>query len=429
MSTIRLTVGLAAAWLAVPGWAQTKPDSPPSALLAKAIENNRDLLAVRQRIDEARGLLRQAGVRPAPTLEASGTTGRPLGTVGEEQFGAGISQTLETAGKRPLRIRVAEKQLALAEAEYDERVRQLRFEVRARYAEYAAEGERLQIVERLQQAYRRSLELMRTRVEQGDAAALERDLLLVELSRTEAQRAVIAGRMQAARAELAKLAGLQDSRAVEPPVTGPLAEIRLELGELQKKSLAERPDLKAAELVRQQGEAQGSLAQAEGKADVTLSAGYNRVYSRFDEQLGLTPAGIPTTLRDRDDVLTVGVSIPLFGRSRNLGNIEVAVARMRGAQYRREFLERSIPLEVESAWVRYTSARQAHEMLDQTVLRQAGKNLEVIQSAYRLGQLRLLDVLNEQRRLLDTQLAAVDAKLEVQRGMADLERASGGELQ
>jgi len=128
-------------------------------------------------------------------------------------------------------------------------------------------------------------------------------------------------------------------------------------------------------------------------------------------------------------VLTVGVSIPLFGRSRNLGNIEAAVARTRGAQYRREFLERSIPLEVESAWVRYTSARQAHEMLDQTVLRQAGKNLEVIQSAYRLGQLRLLDVLNEQRRLLDTQLAAVDAKLEVQRGMADLERASGGELQ
>jgi cobalt-zinc-cadmium efflux system outer membrane protein len=79
--------------------------------------------------------------------------------------------------------------------------------------------------------------------------------------------------------------------------------------------------------------------------------------------------------------------------------------------------------------VRYTSARQAYQTLDQTVLRQAGKNLEVIQSAYRLGQLRLLDVLNEQRRLLDTQLAAVDAKLEVQRGMADLERASGGELQ
>ncbi|MBK7928043.1 MAG: hypothetical protein IPJ98_11320 [Bryobacterales bacterium] len=85
MSTIRtLTVGLAAAWLAVPGSAQTKPDSSPSALLAKAIESNRDPLAVSQRIDEARGLLRQAGVRACALLEVSGTTGRALGgLVGE----------------------------------------------------------------------------------------------------------------------------------------------------------------------------------------------------------------------------------------------------------------------------------------------------------------------------------------------------------
>jgi cobalt-zinc-cadmium efflux system outer membrane protein len=427
--TIRLTVGLAAAWLAVPAWAQPSPGSAPSALLATAIENNRDLRAVRQRIDEARGLLRQAGIRPAPTLEVSGTTGRPLGTVGEEQFGAGISQTMETAGKRSKRMQIAEKQLALAQAEYDERVRLLRFEVRARYAEYAADAERLQIVERLQQAYRSSLELMKARVDQGDAAAIERDLLLVELSRTEAQQTAIAGRILSARVDLARLAGLQNAQAVDPPVIGPLAGLRLELAEIRQKSLARRPDLRAAEIIRQQGEAQGLLSQAEGKADVTLSAGYARVYSRFDGQLGFTPAGLPTTLRDRDDVLTVGVSIPLFARNRNLGNIEAALAMTRAAQYHREFLERSIPLEVESAWARFTSARQAYQTLDQTVLRQAGRNLEVIRAAYQLGHLRLLDVLNEERRLLDTQMAAVDAKLEVRRGLADLEKASGGELQ
>jgi len=162
---------------------------------------------------------------------------------------------------------------------------------------------------------------------------------------------------------------------------------------------------------------------------VTLSAGYSRVYSRFDDQYGLTPAGALTLLRDRDDVLSVGVSVPLFGRNRNAGNLEAAAARTRGAQYRMESLERSIPLEVEAAWRRVSSARQAHETLDQAVLRQAERNLEVIRGAYQLGQLRLLDVLNEQRRLLDIQLAAVDAKLDVLRGLAELERASGGELQ
>ncbi len=424
----RLTVGLAAACMAIPVWPQTDQVSS-SVLLARAIENNRELLAAKQRVEEARGLLRQAGVRPAPTLEATGTTGRPLGTLGEEQFGAGVSQTFETAGKRSKRMQVAKRQLALAEAEYDERVRQLRFEVRFRFAEYATEAERLQIFERLRESYQRSLDLMEARVAQGDAAALERDLLLVELSRTEAQRAAVGGRMQAARAELARLADLPDPQSVEPPAIGPPAAIPFGLEQLKRKSLEERPDLRAAEILRQQGEAEAMLARSQGKADVTLSASYHRVFSRFDNQLGLTPAGVPTTLQDRDDVLSVGVSIPLFGRNRNLGNIEAAIARTRSAKYRREFLERSIPLEVESAWPRLASAWQAYQTLDQTVLRQAEKNLEVIQQAYRLGQLRFLDVLNEQRRLLDTQLAAVDSKLEVLRGLAELERATGGELQ
>jgi cobalt-zinc-cadmium efflux system outer membrane protein len=46
-----------------------------------------------------------------------------------------------------------------------------------------------------------------------------------------------------------------------------------------------------------------------------------------------------------------------------------------------------------------------------------------------LGQLRLLDVLNEQRRLLDLQLAKVDAEVEVLRSLTELEKAVGGELQ
>ena len=45
-----------------------------------------------------------------------------------------------------------------------------------------------------------------------------------------------------------------------------------------------------------------------------------------------------------------------------------------------------------------------------------------------LGQLRLLDVLNEQRRLLETQLGYIDAEAELARSLAELERAAGGEL-
>jgi cobalt-zinc-cadmium efflux system outer membrane protein len=52
----------------------------------------------------------------------------------------------------------------------------------------------------------------------------------------------------------------------------------------------------------------------------------------------------------------------------------------------------------------------------------------VIREAYRLGQLRLLDVLNEQRRLVDLQLSYIEAQAQAARALVELERAVGGPL-
>lgn len=428
MSPFRLLVGVAAASLATPGWPQQAPLPPSNELLDLAIQNNRELQAVKVRVDEARALLRQAGLRPAPALEANAATGRPLGTVGEEQYGAAVSQTFETAGKRSLRIQVAAKLLALAEAEFDERLRQLRFDIRARWAAFAGESERFQTLDRLARTHEQSLDLMRARVEQGDAAALERDLLAVELGRALALRDASSGRLEAARADLARLAGAASPARVPAPPAIALPPTAFDLAQLTRSALATRPDLRAASLASLQSEAEVALARAQGKADVTLSAGFTRVYSRFDGLFGATPSGALMRLHDRDDILSVGVALPLFSRRRNLGNVEAAVARSRGAQLRLEFLERSVPLEVESALRRLVSARRAAQTLDGSVLRQSEQNLEVIRQAYRLGQLRLLDVLNEQRRLIDTQLAGIDARVDALLALADLEKAIGGEL-
>ena len=64
----------------------------------------------------------------------------------------------------------------------------------------------------------------------------------------------------------------------------------------------------------------------------------------------------------------------------------------------------------------------------QGVVDQADQNLVVMREAYTLGQLRLVDVLNEQRRLIDTRLAYVDAETELAQAAADLERAVGMDL-
>lgn len=85
-------------------------------------------------------------------------------------------------------------------------------------------------------------------------------------------------------------------------------------------------------------------------------------------------------------------------------------------------------LEVEAAWARYEAARKTVAIFQRGVVDESNRNLAIIRQAYELGQLRLLDVLNEQRRQLETQLSAIDAEAELARSAAELERAAGGEL-
>ncbi len=400
-----------------------------SALKQYAMGHHQELLAIRQDIDEAQGALRQAGLRPAAQLGVTGTTGRALGTIGEEQFGASISKTLEAAGKRSGRIAVATEEVALRQAAFDEAVRNLRYQLRLHYAEYVSETNRLRIIDEVLRNWQDSLELMTVRVQQGDAAVLERDLLRVELARSRAEKARIEGALEQARLDLAVLAAYEDPRKVPAPDDAASSDPPLDLPETQRRALNLRPDLRAAMIVQRQAEAGVSLAKAEGKPDWALSAGYSRVYSRFDDQKGINPNnGSLMTLRDRDDLLTVGLEIPLFSGSRNRGNMESAVARQAGSQHRVKAMELSIPLQVEAAWNQFTSAKEAHQILTGEVLSQSENNIRILQQAYQLGHLQMLDVLNEQRRLYSMRVEAVDLQLRMMQAFASLEYAYAGEL-
>ena len=118
-------------------------------LVSAALRRNGEYLAVQQRIQEAQGLLRQAGVRPNSTVEIEAANGRALGSPGEGDYTAGFFQPVETGGKRNRRIDVANIGIELAQAELAERKRQLLFEVQSHYAEVMAAHDRVAIAEKI----------------------------------------------------------------------------------------------------------------------------------------------------------------------------------------------------------------------------------------------------------------------------------------
>jgi cobalt-zinc-cadmium efflux system outer membrane protein len=409
--------------------AQTGPPAlPVTDLVDMAMQRNRDFLAATQRIAETQGLLRQAGVRPAPALDIEESTSRPFGSDGEQVFSAGYSHTFETFGKRDKRIAVAEITAEAVKADLADRVRRLTFDVKTKYAHAVRDQQKLEAIQRLSSTNREYYKLTDARVQRGDAAPLEGQLFLTELSRVEAQEVVLAGTADRALLELRTVVGVPPTEplSLAPPELP--AATRRSLSDLQTQGLRDRADLRVLKLLEDQALAEEALAHAEGKPDMTASAHYSRTNSKFD-QLGYDQSGKLVPVQDRDNVLTVGLSILLFPPKRNLGAIEAAQARSAAARLQREHLESVVHMEVEAAYRRWQSAVHAVDILSHGVIGQSEKNLAVVRLAHTAGQLRILDVLNEQRRLIETQVAYLDAQSELFEAFAELEASVGGSIQ
>jgi len=397
-------------------------------LVNAALQRNGDYLAAEQRRQEAQALLRQAGVRPSSTVEIEAANGGVLGSAGEANYTAGFFKPIETGGKRNRRIDAAQVGIELVQAELDERKRQLLFDLQARYAEAVAARDRVAVVERILELNRENFRLTAARVEKGDAARLEGQLLSVELKRIEAQRTSFQGKLTSSLIELKRIAGLPPEQAIETNTPFNTWDATTSLQELKRRALSNRPDLRGVGLLARQGGAEAELARANASPDLTLAAKYSRVDSKFD-QLGISPpSGALVPLRDQSNLLVFGISIPVFNKNRTKGEVEAARAREAAATLRRDFLIKTIASEVEATYRRWEDARSASETLRTGVLDQSAQNVSIIQQAYRLGQLRLLDVLNEQRRLLDSQLAYIDAVAEQAQAFAELQRAVGGDV-
>jgi cobalt-zinc-cadmium efflux system outer membrane protein len=241
-------------------------------------------------------------------------------------------------------------------------------------------------------------------------------------------RLLFSNQVERALLELKTLAGMKPgeplrlSGALVVPAAG------LTLAEALKRALAGRPDLLAARLEVNLADAEVALAQAGAAPDLVATGRYSRSWTRFDAYGLSAPGGAAVPLRDADNVLTAGVSITLPVRNRNQGNIQAAVARRQAARYRAGYLEQSIAHELEAAYGRYETARQAARLFEDGVVRQSEENLRVLRAAYDLGERQVLEVITEQRRLVDTQKTYSEILRESYLALVDLERATASPL-
>ncbi|MBI3652707.1 MAG: TolC family protein [Acidobacteria bacterium] len=391
------------------------------ALFNLAASRNRNLLAARQNLAIINGRLVQSGLRPNPTLDTEYVTDKIVGSgQGEYGISAAYIQPLELAGKRRKRLRVSQLELEQAEKELAFQEQQLAAEIRSQFAEALAATENLRITEQLIAFNEETLRFIQLRFTEGDAARLDVNLIRVEVGRLRAQLLQSENRVRTALSQLRTLAGLGSEENVR--LQGALNPLKvmegLTLEGLQLAAMQSRTDLQAARIGETAADARLRLAEAEAVPNINIFGRFTQDKSIF----GLSSGG---RLVDVDRKAAFGVSVPLPFFNRNQGAIAEAVATRAQTRYRREFLEQVIKRDVTVAFNRLQTAKEAIQLYETDIVPRSQENLQMIRTAYDLGDKDILDVIAEQRRLIETKQQYIDALKEYYLSTVELERALG----
>jgi outer membrane protein, heavy metal efflux system len=393
-------------------------------LVRRALQSNGELAAARLDLERGRARIRQAGLRPNPTLDLEQTTGRFTGSSDERDSSVGVALPIELAAKRQRRIDVADRELAAIEAEIADRERQLTRAVFGAYADALAARRELHITDEVRTLDEQTKGIVQVRVENRDAPRLELNLLLTEIDRLRSRRALVDGRVDAALLTLKNLVGVPpdgtldlDGSPARPPATLPDLPGTLEAAVAM--ALDRRPDLELARLNELTASAELQLARAGAWPDLNVSGRFTTSRMAID-----LPSPLPQAIQ-KDRTLAFGVSIDLPFANANQGAKAEAAVAIQQAQRRREFLEQVVRTEVASAFRRAEASRGAIAIFEQGVIDRSMDNIRVVRAAYDLGEFRITDLINEQRRLLDAQREYTDALTEHYQALADLYAATG----
>lgn len=326
----------------------------------------------------------------------------------QREWNAGLAQTFEIAGQPGYRREATSQELAALQAALQDTRRQVRADIEQRFVQVlalqlriATEAEALRLVEDAAAAVQK-------RVAAGEDSRLDGNLAAVEAERGRNQLAALRERLTEARAELAS--ALQMAPDSQPEVAGELmpAAPSYTLDQLLETARL-RPQLRALELREAAAASRLGLERATVYPDITL---------------GLT-AGREGPNDAREKVVGLSLSLPLPLFRRNAAGIGKATTELTQAQIERQVAGRDIPARLRALWLNVDSLRARVKRLEERVLASLDQNQRLSATAYRAGEIGLLQLIVVNRQVLDGRRDLVDARSELRLATIALEAAAG----
>lgn len=369
-------------------------------LEALALSNNPALAAANAAVAKSRGLLRQVGVGPNPTL---GYSGNQLADQATDQHTVFLEQEFVRGNKLALNRQVLRHTTEAQRWEMEAQSFRVLTDVRVRFYEAMAIQHQLDATIDFAQVAKRGVDVASQLQEAGEGTVV--DVLLSKTLMSETNLAIEQARAnyRGAWKDLAAVAGLPDLQPVrlvgnfETPVViqdweNTFAAIKAESPELAVANAIVCE--KRAFLQRQQVQAIPNVAGQ-------IGAGYDRG----------TDSGLIN--------LQVGVPIPV--RNRNFGNIAAARADYRRAIENVRRIELAIQSRLARAAQEFESANASVQKYQQEIIPQAIESLELSEKAYNAGELAFLQVLTVRRNYYDSSIRFIQSQGDLAQARAKVE--------
>ncbi|MDR7154980.1 cobalt-zinc-cadmium efflux system outer membrane protein [Sphingobium xenophagum] len=331
-----------------------------------------------------------AGLRPNPELniqtENVAGSGDYRGFRSAETT-AQVTLPLELGGKRPARVALANAQQDRAQIEQAVIVADLRLAVTQAYVTAVSAAERASVAQRQVAIAAEALRAAQARVRAGRASPLEAQR--AELAHLNAQ----ATQEQAER--LANVARANLGRLIGGPVAGTLDlrwfETLAVAGPVDRAAVSDMLTARAAALDVATADAQVRLAGAQRVPDLQLFAGPRRLSG------------------SNDTAMLMGINIPL----QIFDNGGAAQAQARAERQRADATRRMTEIQLDqaiaSADAEVANAEIAARIASGPALAAAQEAARIARIGYREGRFGQIDLIEAERALLDTRMAAIDA--------------------
>jgi outer membrane protein, heavy metal efflux system len=381
-------------------------------ILRLALERNRDLAGDRARAQAAEARGRAAARLPDPELkyEQWGVPlDRPLALSRADSLMLGLRQSFPAWGTLDARARASGEEAGAVRDAARARQQEVAAQVHRGFAAYYGASEELRLHLEHVGLTSRLLELAKVNQRTGHGDLQDVLRLQIELTRLHTDVARIEREARSSRALLNALMDRDPDASLGPPeelAVTPTSDI----AGLEKDLDANRPEVAAAGR---------SLRRSEAALE-----GARRAARIPGVMLGLDYWYMPMADSRHGYAAMVSVNLPwLSGRRRD--EEREAEHTVRAEQHALESTRNVVRYELRDAAARVDSARQTFSIVEQELLAQARRSLELSQTAYAAGRGDALALVDALRSYLEVRIERVRALTELATSEADLRRAAG----